>query len=475
MVYVRMKSASSSRPTKNGSHGKRTANANPTASNSASNSASKKRKVNGAKVLPPVGSLVYRPSGWNSYESHRRAHGKHVAMVLRHGKDAEGPFAEAQEMLLSSVSHRFITAVDLGEMLDYAEKHNRLDNNNWNNNSTGIELALAPVAVNPGKKTVILRTAADGPAYVGKLYVVQRKRKRANGQSTTRSMIRSIWRPLAHGQKVYDVRRISSKTRETLAEVRRRAALRTIAKFRAGKRKAMDDAEVRAAVESPHKYYVSAHGRLEGSLFTVPAGICIVFVTSPGATCWSARSLTSRTAEQLVLAGNGDRYSAPYFAGMSAPDHSLTFPLPSKNSKGVVRNEAHGIHEIPYFSNLYTDTNRNHTYNPFGHDNEFEALLTGSNRRTTLHQLAHFVAKYRKKSNQPTVLIMGICRPMKNNSLFLREEFERNEQGRRRVGALSVKYPNTLTNAKRIGESFYLRQMIHRNVLNWVEKSGGVI
>ena len=460
-----MKAASLSR----GGSERTAANVSPSSRNAASNkgnsnsaskkNGSKKRKINGGtknsmapaprerQSLLPIGSLVYRRAVWEQPAKHRRAHGDMVAMVTKHGKDAGGPFATAQEMLLSSPSDRFINdPFKYMGTINFGNNNNNGNNNR--NNTMGLELALAPVALKSRGKTVTLRSFVH-PEFPSRIFADAGLR---------------MWRPLAYGQKIYDVRIIHSKTHKKLVEARRRAATRLIARVRAGKRAAMNNAQVKNALESPAKFYVDAHGSLRKSTFTVPDGVCIVFVTSPGA-CAFERDVDNRTAKRLIMTVDGTVYSAPYFAGDTVQDHDLFFSE---------KEEDLGIYKIPFSTNE-KDKVKFFQYNT-------------NKKKTTLCRLAQSVSKLRQTShsqgNLPTVLIVGSCRSPGDNfdehnfddMMIIRNVFAKNNAARRRVGGLSIKSPNTVKNAKRIGESAYMRKLLQNaHLLKHVEESGVVV
>ena len=389
-------------------------------------------------LLPAIGTHVFKD--FEGYKGYGKRFGRVVAMVMRHGQDALGPFAEAKEMNMLGVSQSPTPVIN---------------NNNNNGPMSYIEVGVVPRGVKPSGKTYILRT---------------HKKNEFVSQVVSQMQNRTLtwwdkWRPLPYGQKVYDF--VSVKTKK-YDSVREKAAKGVINRFRARQRKARSDPLVKAALNSYNKFVVNAHGSLGRGEFTVPVGMCIVFVTAPGALAWYNSDVTidDAYARQLISGGIDGRYSAPYFAGDTVGEHRLDF-----------HEKYNGIYELPYtFKHRVEKANMLIT----GDNTRFASILRGT--KTRLSEFVQYMkTSTRGSASNPVVLIMSTCRSGNVEGKSLREirkEFERNWVGRNRVGAFRVKLPETVVNAKRMGESQFLRDMLdHHNpqYLKWIKDSGGVV
>jgi hypothetical protein len=184
-----------------------------------------------------------------------------------------------------------------------------------------------------------------------------------------------------------------------------------------------------AAVRSPHKYFVLAHGSHKWRrAFNVPPGIAIVFMTTPGATAtspYSAQLLTmEESARSLISKEHPEFYSVTYLSGNSVPDVSLAFPLEEHGR--------HGVYKVPLkTSGVSCCSNRYgrclglcHACHPnvTGYMNRFWDAFssTGQSYRATLFDVVkHFAsgASVKYTTEEPVVLFVGSCRSIKQETL----------------------------------------------------------
>lgn len=365
------------------------------------NNAVKHQRVDAAPVksttfrqLPKVGSLVYS----EEYINFGRNWARNVFMVTSHEVDATGPLAVAQKMSVMGVP--------------YKERHQF-------NFSTppGVAVTLVPQGLLRNGQRVRLRRAPHNPGFEPSRY---------DGYSFSKENYIGPFDNVLYGKPIKHFIRFSNNNsageamQDRYDALRVRAASRTIRAYRNKKRRAMQDPLVKAALASPHQVYVDAHGRTTpGKPFKVPRGVCLVFLTAPGAAFWKDRdpkTISEKDAKRMILGVDGSRYSAPYFEGDEVQDYILSFGVNRSAIKVIGRsgNTFFSWKAIP------------------------EAEISGARTAETsnlnvsdrfLSDLVAILSSFGTR-DRPVVLLLGICRPSFHPNL----NHTRNKTARERIG-----------------------------------------
>lgn len=174
-----------------------------------------------------------------------------------------------------------------------------------------------------------------------------------------------------------------------------------------------------AAVASPDKLYLAAHGNLMKGSFQLPEGVVLVFLTYPGACLYQGVVMkllhTEESARNVILRKKkGFQYSVTYLPGSQVQDHTLSLyergRMPwSRSTQGF------GLFRVPWVSNFY--------------DREANVPRPGRKRfgffpRSGNTKLSAFVRDLVASRasvgsfDHPLVLFVGACRATDNSSVF---------------------------------------------------------
>jgi hypothetical protein len=173
---------------------------------------------------------------------------------------------------------------------------------------------------------------------------------------------------------------------------------------------------LKAAVESRHKYFVLAHGESVRRVMKLPPGVFIVFMTTPGAITLnpvvSQLLMTEQSARSLIAKEHPRVYSVTYFPGDDVPDVELSFPL---------REQGRGVWKVPLKESFTCEHRDNPTPNNTGYMTRARTTLKQSSLQTTLTDLVQqFVAEKHVAFNddKPLVLFIGSCRYTNDTDIY---------------------------------------------------------
>lgn len=419
---------------------KRKANAQVTkkrTNNNNNNMPKKKARETNRPRLPAIGSLVYR-TGASKNSMH--LYGDAIYAVTSY----EGATAVAREMRVVGVPVK----------------------NSWT-------IDLVPQGMKAGG--AVVRLLPDGAH---------------RGTFLENTPKRTVWKILPYGRKVRDVTYGNSfngnrrqKIANFTAKARRTAAISKIKSYRTLKANVVRDPLVRAALETDTKLYVEAHGTIVPGTFRVPKGVCLVFLTTPTASCFRGfpKVLQSpEDASQLILGAFGEYYSAPYFEGDVVSEHMLHF---SERHMGIFEFDT-------VISGHFHENFKRNKHIPVFNWRDADPIINAGKMKTLPRnqvQMVHDLLGHRRKlsavvrlarsmydADDTIVLFLNMCRPLESNMFATSDanfgaHVDRNISARRRVSGPSYSLPKNANALRVIGErpfSKYVFREYEREVPN---------